>query len=94
MVTGGILNGELPTIGDEEVGVPNYFYKILLDYNNETPKAIAFLLEHEETNKSLHYFVVPIDTVEHLTGIDFFPHLNDDLEERLESSNSYKDWSF
>lgn len=93
VVTGGVLKGELPTIGDEKVGVPNYFFKVLLDYNNDKPKAIAFLLEHEETNKALHYFVVPIDTIEHLTGLDFFPNLNDDLEERLESSNSYKEWS-
>ncbi|NNK82617.1 MAG: DNA/RNA non-specific endonuclease, partial [Flavobacteriaceae bacterium] len=39
VLTGGVLNGELPTIGEEQVGVPNYFYKVLLDYNNGNPKA-------------------------------------------------------
>ena len=31
IVTGGILNNNLKTIGFEKVGVPNYFYKIILD---------------------------------------------------------------
>ena len=94
VITGGVLNGELPTIGEERVAVPNYFYKVLLDYNNGNPKAIAFLMEHEKSNKSLYYFAVTVDTIEHLTGIDFFPNLNDDLEEKLESSNNFKNWIF
>ncbi len=32
IVTGGILNKDLPTIGYEDVAVPKYFYKIILDY--------------------------------------------------------------
>jgi endonuclease G len=94
VVTGGVLKGELPTIGEEGVAVPNYFYKVLLDYNNGNPKAIAFLMEHENSNNSLYNFAVTIDTIEHLTGIDFFPNLNDDLEEKLESSNNFKNWIF
>lgn len=94
IVTGGVLKGELKTIGDERVGVPNYFYKVLLDYNNDNPKMIAFLMEHENSNLPLYSFVVPVDTIERLTGIDFFPQLQDDIIDALEASSSYKDWSF
>ena len=94
VVTGGVLNGDLPTIGEEKVAVPNYFYKVILDYNNGNPKAIAFLMEHEKSNKSLYNFAVTVDTIEHLTGIDFFPNLDDNLEEKLESSNNFKNWIF
>jgi endonuclease G len=38
--------------------------------------------------------VVSVDEVEKLTGIDFFPELEDDLENKLEASSSYKNWSF
>ena len=55
---------------------------------------IAFLLPHENTNKPLYEFVVSVDELERLTGIDFFPELEDDLENRLEAENDYKDWSF
>ena len=94
VVTGGILQGELKTIGDEEVGVPNYFYKILMDYNHGNPKMIAFLMEHEKYNQPLYSFVVSVDAVERLTGIDFFPQLKDAIENSLEASSSYKNWSF
>ena len=35
-----------------------------------------------------------MDEVEALTGIDFFPELEDVLEDKLEASSSYKGWSF
>ncbi|NQX86688.1 MAG: DNA/RNA non-specific endonuclease [Flavobacteriaceae bacterium] len=92
VVTGGVLKGDLPTIGSEKVAVPNYFYKILIDYNKAQPKALAFLMEHKDSKKALRSFVVPIDTVEHLTGIDFFPRLDDHLEERLERSTNLEAW--
>ena len=94
VVTGGVLKDELKTIGDEGVGVPNYFYKVLMDYNNGTPKMIAFLMEHEKSNQPLYNFVVSVDAVERLTGIDFFPQLENDIEDNLEASSSYKNWSF
>lgn len=94
IVTGGVLQGDLVTIGEEKVGVPNYFYKVVLDYNNGKPKAIAFLMEHKKSNKPLYNYVVSIDTIEDITGIDFFSNLNDDVEDRIESSENYKNWIF
>ena len=94
VVTGGILTDHLKTIGYEDVAVPKYFYKILLDYTDPEIKAIAFLVPHKESKKALYKFVVSIDKIESLTGIDFFPALPDDIEDRLEKSSDYKGWSF
>ena len=94
VVTGGVLTDDLMTIGYEDVAVPNYFYKILLDYTEPDIKAIAFLVPHKESKKALYEFVVSIDEIESLTGIDFFPALPDDIENRLEKSSDYKGWSF
>ena len=94
VVTGGVLKGKMQTIGDENVAVPNQFYKIILDANTDKVKMIAFLMSHENSNQPLYEFVVPVDEIEYLTGIDFFPELDDELENRLEASSSYKDWSF
>lgn len=94
VVTGGVLNGNMKTIGDEDVSVPNQFYKVLIDNNSGKTKMIAFLMPHENSNKPLFKFVVSVDTIEALTGIDFFPELDNALEDKLEASNSYKDWSF
>lgn len=92
VVTGGILNSELSTIGNEKVAVPNFFYKVVLDYNNEEPKMIAFLLPHRNSNLPLRRFEIPVDSIEKLTGINFFEQLNDTIEDGLEASKSYSKW--
>ena len=94
VVTGGVLESNLKSIGSENVAVPNQFYKILLDNTNGTIKMLAFLMPHKDSNAPLYKFVVSVDKIEALTGIDFFPELNNTLEEKLEGSNSYKNWSF
>ncbi|NKQ39548.1 MAG: DNA/RNA non-specific endonuclease, partial [Methanosarcinales archaeon] len=94
VITGGILTNNLKTIGYENVAVPKYFYKVLLDYTQPEIKAIAFLVPHEKSDKALYEFVTSIDQIELLTGIDFFPALPDDLENKLEKSSDYKNWSF
>jgi endonuclease G len=94
VVTGGVLNGQMKSIGNEKVSVPNQFYKIILDYNNGNPKVLAFLMKHEDSNLPLYQFVVSVDEVEALTGIDFFPELDYELEAKIEASRSYSDWKF
>ncbi|WP_040251814.1 DNA/RNA non-specific endonuclease [Psychroserpens mesophilus] len=94
VITGGILKGEMKTIGDEDVSVPNQFYKVLIDTNTGNAKMIAFLMPHEDSNQPLYKFVVSVDQIEELTGIDFFSELEDGIENKLESSSSYKGWSF
>ena len=51
-------------------------------------------MNHENSDLPLYKFVVSVDEVEALTGIDFFPHLDDATENKLEASSSYKSWSF
>lgn len=94
VVTGGVLKGDMKTIGDERVSVPNQFYKVLIDNNTGRTKMIAFLMPHKDSNKPLYEFVVSVDTIEKLTGIDFFSELDDALENELEASANYKGWSF
>ncbi|MEX6627052.1 DNA/RNA non-specific endonuclease [Tenacibaculum salmonis] len=94
IVTGGILKDDLRTIGRDKVSIPTEFYKIILDYTGPEVKAIAFLIPHKKSAKPLYDYVISIDDLEEKTGIDFFPALPDDIEEKLESSSNYKAWSF
>ncbi|WMI66127.1 DNA/RNA non-specific endonuclease [Aestuariibaculum sp. YM273] len=94
VVTGGVLQPGLKRIGNEKVAVPKQFYKVLIDMNSGQPKMIAFLIPHNNSKKPLYDFVVSVDSIEILTGIDFFPELDDAIEAKLEASNSYKGWSF
>lgn len=92
VVTGGVLTDNLKTIGKEKVSVPNYFYKVLLSKNGS--KMIGFLVPHQDSNKPLYEFVVSVDEIEKMTGIDFYPNLQDEIENQLEAKSDYKGWSF
>ena len=92
VVTGGVLSDNLKTIGKERVSVPNYFFKVLLSKDGD--KMIGFLVPHEDSDKPLYEFVVSVDEIEKMTGIDFYPNLSDRLENQLEAKSDYKGWSF
>jgi endonuclease G len=92
IVTAGILEDSLLTIGTNKVAIPRYYYKVILDYKLPEYKAIAFVLPNEGSKQSVFDFAVSIDSVEHLTGIDFFPALPDSLEEELESHFYIDKW--
>lgn len=93
VLTGGILNGNLEEIGDEDVAVPKAFYKILIRKNGDSYKILAFLMPHEESTLSLSEFLVPVDTLESLTGMDFFKDLKD-AEKELEKKVDVSGWKF
>ena len=85
VVTGPVLtDGPYKTIGANNVSVPNYFYKVILDYYGAEKKAIGFILAQTDKG-NLSAFAVTVDDVEKLTGIDFFPLLDDAEESALES---------
>jgi endonuclease G len=94
VITGGVLTDDLKTIGQENVAVPNYFYKIIFRETNQKKSIIAFLVPAKESNEPLYNFVTSVDIIEKTTGIDFFPNLQDTIENTLEKSNDYKSWSF
>lgn len=94
IVTGPVLKSGLNHIGIDEVSVPNYYYKVILDYSQPDIKAIGFILPNEGSMESLQHFAVSIDSVEQLTGIDFFPLLPDVIENKLEQQMCLTCWTW
>jgi endonuclease G, mitochondrial len=90
VVTGGVLEENLETIGTEEVSIPNYFYKIW--YSEEKNKMLGFLVPHEDSDKPLANFAVSVDEIEKRTGIDFFEKMDKKVQESLEKNSDYKSW--
>ena len=93
VVTGGVLTSNKGEIGVNGVSVPKYFYKVIFNSKGQG-KMIAFLLPNEKGTKPLQEYVVSVDSLESLTGIDFFPALQDSIENHLESSKDVSAWSF
>ena len=95
VVTGPVVTEEpLATIGrDERIAVPRTYYRVLLDLDRPEQKAIAFLLPNQTTDRPLTDFVVTVDRVEEVTGLDFFAELMPaDLEAELEGSSTIDLW--
>ena len=88
VITGPVLKPGLSTIGKtNEISVPEKFYKVILYCNKPDIRMVGFLLNNESSGNSLQSFVVPVDLIEQLTGLDFFPKIPDDLERQLESKS-------
>lgn len=92
VVTGPILHKGLRQLLPEGVSVPEKFYKIVFDRDRK--KMIAFLFDNRRSRDPLEDFVVSVDYIEELSGIDFFPALPDPLEDRLEAFSYPGDWNF
>jgi endonuclease G len=94
VVTGPVLSNGLETIGPNKVSVPKLYYKVILDYREPERKGIAFLMPNEGSNEALSSFAVSIDSIQKVTGINFFPLLPDEEEKELESNVCLGCWSW
>ena len=94
VVTGPVLRDGLPTIGLNKVSVPEYYYKVVLDYSLPDKKAIALLLPNEASKKPLQSFVISIDKLEEITGLNFFPLLDSVDERKMERMVCLSCWSW
>jgi endonuclease G len=92
VVTGGVLKNGLKTIGEEDVSVPEEFYKIVVHKSGDTYSAIAFLIPNEDSSDSFYEYAVTVDEIEAKTGIDFFQGLSDDIQQEFEGSINLSVW--
>lgn len=94
IVSGPIINGDNPKrIGVSQVAVPDAFYKVILAPYLSTPRAIGFIMKHQKGNHPLRSYAVSVDSIESLTGIDFFPELPDAIEKEVEAKTQPEEWS-
>jgi len=96
VVTGPILKeGIKKRIGDNGVGVPHRFFKLVLDISGKEKKGLGFVIANELQEAHLKEFAVSIDSIESLTGFDFFDDLMDEeLEREVEGEIDLGKWRF
>lgn len=82
VVTGPVFKDNLGTIG-EGVTIPGYYYKVI--YDPKAERMFAAVMPNRKIAEDISYFAVSVDSVEALTGLDFFADLPDELENRIEA---------
>lgn len=94
VITGGVLTDNLSEIGTEDVDVPRQFYKVVFRKDGSSLKVLAFLFPNKESKKALDTFLVSIDELEVITGIDFFHQKPRSWQDSVEEKSSKKGWKF
>ncbi|MFN4233563.1 MAG: DNA/RNA non-specific endonuclease [Bacteroidia bacterium] len=89
IIVGPILNDTLKKLKDR-VSIPAIFYKIILDKKQN--EAIAFLMKNESSNFPLHNFAVSVDSVEKLSGLDFFFQQDSLWQQNVECCVDLEKW--
>ncbi len=96
VVTGPVLREGLPIMEkpnrENDVSIPELFYKVIADLDGDNPKGLAFLQANGRNENPTISYAVPIDSVEKITGIDFFANLDDSLEDTIEAMREPMDW--
>ena len=92
VVCGPIVSDDYKTIGYNEVVVPSAFFKVLLQEENGGIYTIGFIYENVAGRRPMSTYAMTVDEVETITGIDFFPYLPDEIENRVESEVDFSKW--
>ena len=96
VVTGPVLRDGLPTLQkadrQNEVSIPELFWKVIADLDGDEPKAIGFVMRNTSLDHPPMSYAVPVDSVERLTGLDLFHALDDEMEDRVEAMRRPADW--
>ena len=92
VVTGPVLKPGLPVIerGKNKVAIPEYYWKVIMDVTNR--RAIGFIMPNKAITQPLKTFATTIDSVEKVTGLDFYNKLPQDLQAATESRINTADW--
>lgn len=85
VVTGPIFKENKGKIGSG-VTIPGYFYKVI--YSPAKLQMMGYVIPNKESREHISNFIVSVDSVEVLTGIDFFPQLPDDIERVIEADTA------
>lgn len=92
IATGPVCENPDSTIGTNRVVVPTAFYKTILIYNDTIKQAVGFVFPHGKCTKNLFDYTISVDSVEIITGLDFYHNLSRRKQKQIESSVNTAFW--
>jgi endonuclease G len=93
IVCGPIFYGKThgTTIGEDKIAVPDAFFKVILRLGNK-PQALGFIYPNRKCSGGKSKYVMSVDKVEEIVGMDFFSSLDDNVENKVEQSSNLNLW--
>ena len=79
-------------IPETHVAIPDAYFKVVCSPYTEEARAIAFVFPNNKASKHPREYVVTIDSVEKMTGMDFLSQLPDEIENEIEKTSNYTHW--
>ena len=94
VVTGPIVGkNKYGKIGDRDVVIPDSFFKALLVRRPDgSYSSVAFVMDNDDERYYLKDCYMSVNELEAVTGFDFFPALDDRIEEKVEGTVKKTDW--
>jgi endonuclease G len=92
VITGPIFNFKKKSFKTRFLNIPKAFYKIIYFNNGAEIKTLAFLIPNKKSNEAVSQFLVPINTIEALTNINFFSNLTKETQDEIESKVTPELW--
>lgn len=95
VITGPLFDAKVERLKSAfRVEIPDAFYRVYAAPGaSGEPRLLAFVVPQDSPgNAPLDHFLVSVDTVENLSGFDFFHELEDPVENRLESELDPAPW--
>ena len=94
LACGPVVSDTSNTIGTiRRIVVPESFYKVLLRQKADGSwTSIGFVMPNAAGNRPLMTYMLPVDSVENMVGVDLFPLLPDSIENAVESDYTISDW--
>jgi endonuclease G len=86
IITGALFYDSLGSIGENNVTIPGYYYKAIIDISAPHLGAVAFVIPNRNTKLPLDKFAISLDSLESLSKINLLEPLPDDLENQLENT--------
>lgn len=75
------------------VEVPPMFYKIVITETDDEPEVLAFLFPHQiEKHGKIQDYLVSVNLIEAMTGLDFFPEMTREEWESFERMSTFHNW--
>lgn len=94
IATGPVLKEGLPVMGPNEVSIPEAYYKAVFRYAGDESEAIGFIVPNESSKAHLSSFALSVDSLEQVTGLNFFEAFEDLFEEEFEGRLCLPCWVF